>query len=241
MRGALRGLSSVLIVAGVLLLIDAGVTVGWQEPVSAYLAHRQQSRLAVRLTELEQTGPTALETRALAAIRSQSKRISFLARSLRRRVPEGGALGRITIPKIGASFVVVNGTQPADLRKGPGLYEQTSLPGVHGTVAIAGHRTTYLAPFRHIDRLTTGDTIRIEMPYGVFTYAVEKHVIVDPDALWVIHDVSYDRLVLSACSPLYSASQRIVVFARLVRTQPRGTAASRTLVEKPQGLRGSGR
>ncbi len=240
MTGALRGLSSVLIVAGVLLLADAGVTVGWQEPVSAYLAHRQQSRLADRLTVIEHAAPTPVEVRALATIPGPATRMAFLARSLRRRTPAGGPLGRITIPKIGASFVVVNGTQAADLRKGPGLYEQTPLPGLGGTVAVAGHRTTYLAPFRHIDRLKPGDTVRLSMPYGVFTYAVEKHVIVAPDALWVIHRVAYDHLVLSACSPLYSASQRIVVFARLIRSQPRGAASTRTLVQSPSGLSSSG-
>jgi sortase A len=240
-RSALRGLSSVLIVAGVLLVVDAGVTVGWQEPVSAYLAQRQQDRLGARLAALERAAPSALQTRALAAIRGQSRRIAFLARSLRRQVPAGGALGRIEIPKLGASFVVVNGTQPADLRRGPGVYEQTPLPGVHGTVAIAGHRTTYLAPFRHVDRLVAGDTIRVQMPYGVFTYAVERRLIVRPDALWVIDRVGHDRLVLSACHPLYSANRRIVVFAKLVGTEARGAAASRTLVEQPSGLSRSGR
>jgi sortase A len=232
MRSALRHFANVLIVAGVLLLADAGLTVAWQEPMSAYLAHRQQGRLSKRLVELDRAAPTALEGKALAAIHGQSRRIAFLARSLRRRVPEGGALGRIVIPKIGASFVVVDGTGTADLRKGPGLYEQTPLPGVHGTVAIAGHRTTYLAPFRHVDRLDAGDTIRIELPYGVFTYSVEKRLVVKPDALWVTHRVGHDRLVLSACHPLYSASKRIIVFARLVSTRARGATVTRTLVEK---------
>jgi sortase A len=244
MRGALRGLSSVLIVAGVLLLADAGLTVAWQEPVSAYLAHRQQGRLSDRLADLEHALPTALERRALAAIRDQRRRMAFLARSLKRRTGEGDAIGRIRIPKIGASFVVVNGTQAPDLRKGPGLYEQTPLPGVGGTTAIAGHRTTYLAPFRHIDRLATGDTITLEEPYGTFTYSVERRLIVTPDALWVIRRVAHDRLVLSACHPLYSAAKRIVVFARLVRSDARGAAGSQTLVEAvrhPSGLAGTSR
>jgi sortase A len=87
-------------------------------------------------------------------------------------------------------------------------------------VAIAGHRTTYLAPFRHIDALAPGDQIMVKMPYGQFTYVVQYHKIVVPTALWVTKDVGYERLVLSACNPLYSAAQRIIVFARLQDVQP---------------------
>ncbi len=245
MRRVLHGLSTALIVAGALLLADAGLTLVWQEPVSAFLAHRQQSRLSKRLHALEGAAPSGLERRALAALRGERQRMAFLARSLKRRTAEGSALGRIRIPKIGASFVVVKGTSHDDLTKGPGFYPQTPLPGISGTVAIAGHRTTYLAPFRRIDHLSHGDPIVVEMPYGRFSYVAERRLIVLPTALWVLHRVGHDRLVLSACHPLYSAARRIVVFARLVRSEPRGAAlggsTARTLVEEPSGLSGSGR
>jgi sortase A len=226
-RRALRGLSTVLIVAGALLLVDAVLTVVWQEPVSAFLAARQQDRLSTRLKTLERELPSPLEQRTLSVLHGDRERIAFLARSLRRRTPEGGPVGRIRIPRIGASFVVVNGTSTSDLQKGPGVYPQTPLPGVPGTTAIAGHRTTYLAPFRHIDELGHGDTIELDMPYGRFTYVVERHRIVKPTALWVIGRVAYDRLVLSACHPLYSAAKRIVVFARLRQVVPLGAALPR--------------
>src|SRR5262249_30762658 len=74
--------------------------------------------------------------------------------------------------------------------------------------------------------LRKGDSITVTMPYGRFTYTVERRRIVDPNAIWVIDRVGYNRLVLTACHPLYSAAQRIVVFARLVRTQPLGAAAA---------------
>ncbi len=93
-------------------------------------------------------------------------------------------------------------------------------------MAIAGHRTTYLAPFRHIDALKSGDRISLKMPYGLFTYVVQYRKIVLPTALWVTKNVGYDRLVLSACNPLYSAAQRIIVFARLQGVQPLGSARS---------------
>ena len=226
MRAALRHFANVLIVAGVLLMADAVLTVVWQEPLSAYLAHRQQGKLSKNLVALDRAGVSPLEARALSAIDDQSARMAFLGRSLRRRVPDGGALGRIEIPKIGASFVFVDGTNTADLRKGPGLYEETPMPGAGGTTAIAGHRTTYGSPFRHVDELKAGDTIRLRLPYGVFEYSVEKTLIVKPTALWVTRRVGHDRLVLSACHPLYSAAKRIIVFARLASTKARGAAAT---------------
>ncbi len=91
-------------------------------------------------------------------------------------------------------------------------------------MAVAGHRTTYLAPFRDIDQLGNRDQVVLQMPYADFTYQVERNRIVPPGATWVTRRIAYDRLVLTACHPLYSASERIVVFARLVRTVPRGAA-----------------
>ena len=221
---SLRALSTVLIVAGTLLILDAGVTLAWQEPVSAIYADIQQSHLRSQLDHLEANALAPRLRRALRKLPSSGKKIAFLARMERRTVAEGHALGRIKIPKIGASFVVVQGTNTSDLQKRPGHYPATPLPGVHGTVAIAGHRTTYLAPFRHIDELKHGDTIRLEMPYGLFTYSVMRVQVVKPTALWITEPVGYDQLVLSACHPLYSASHRIVVFARQVSVLPRGQA-----------------
>jgi sortase A len=106
------------------------------------------------------------------------------------------------------------------LRTGPGAYPDTPLPGGGGTTAIAGHRTTYLAPFRDIDKLKRGDAIELEMPYGRFTYSVQGHEIVDPSDVGVVKPVGYERLVLTACHPLYSAAERIVVSARLTRVVP---------------------
>ena len=131
---------------------------------------------------------------------------------------------RLALPRIGLEAVVVEGTDGASLRNGPGHYPDTPLPGVRGTVGIAGHRTTYGAPFRDIADLRPGDPVHVRMPYATFTYEVERTRIVAPTAVEVVRRVSYDRLVLSACHPLYSAAQRIVVFARLVRAEPRGAA-----------------
>lgn len=224
MRRPLRALSTVLIVSGLLMLTDAALTVAWQEPVSALYAQIVQGRLNGDLHRLELAKPSAADLAALRSLDSERTRMAFLARALRRSSQPGDAVGRIRIPRVGASFVVVDGTDSASLRKGPGIYDDTPFPGAPGTVAIAGHRTTYLAPFRHIDRLRPGDPISLEMPYGLFTYRVQQTKIVDPSDVAVIKRVGYDRLVLSACNPLYSAAQRIVVFARLEASQPRGAA-----------------
>ena len=223
-RRPLRALSTVLIIAGVLMLADAALTVLWQEPVSGLYARIVQDRLGDDLHDLELAQPSAVELAALDALESQQRRMAFLARRLRVTARPGDAVGRIRIPKIDASFVVVDGTDTASLRKGPGIYDQVPFPGAPGTTAIAGHRTTYLAPFRNIDKLKKGDEISVEMPYGRFTYEVEKRRIVAPTEVSVIKRVGFDRLVLSACHPLYSAAQRIVVFARLVSSQARGAA-----------------
>jgi sortase A len=225
MRRALRALSTVLIVTGALLIADAGVTLAWQEPLSALYARVTQNRLGGDLKRLEAQPLSPQDRRMLSRVgHDERRRIAVLARSLRRTVEEGQALGRIQIPRIKANYVVVQGTQASSLRKGPGHYPSTSMPGLPGTVAIAGHRTTYLAPFRHVDQLKAGDRITLTMPYGKFTYTVGKTQIVKPTALWVTKAVGHDRLVLSACHPLYSASHRIIVFARLVDTQARGPA-----------------
>ena len=224
MRSALRAFSTVLIACGVLLLLDAGLTLTWQEPVSALYAKLTQGQLNGDLEDLEKEGPTALEQRVLRDLDDEQRRLAFLGRSLKQRLDGGEAAGRLRIPAIGLKQVVLDGTADAHLRKGPGLFPETPFPGSGGTTAIAGHRTTYGAPFRSIDDLERDDTIVVEMPYARFEYRVQQKRIVDPDAFWVTKRVGYERLVLSACHPLYSAAQRIVVFARQVRVEPRGRA-----------------
>jgi sortase A len=106
---------------------------------------------------------------------------------------------------------------------------------VPGTTAIAGHRTTYLAPFRHIDELRQGEPIVLEMPYARFTYRVVDSRVVLPTDVSVLDPVGYSRLVLSACTPLFSATHRLIVFARLTSTVPLGAARLPRAVTRPGG------
>jgi sortase A len=215
-RRSLRVLSAVMAAAGVLLLADGVATLLWEEPVSSLYARVQQDRLEDRLAALERRGPPAGERR----VADPARRLRFAARAARRRAREGDPVGRLRAAAIGLDAVVVHGIDGATLRKGPGHYPQTTLPGARGTVAIAGHRTTYGAPFRRLDELERGDRIELATPYGSFAYGVERTRVLAPSAQWVIRRVAYDRLVLTACHPLYSADRRIVVFARLERSTP---------------------
>jgi sortase A len=220
MRRLIRDISSVLIISGLLLVLDAGLTLVWQEPVTAVVAMIKRGEINKRYLSFKTAPLTPTDRHVFRTLETMNERISFLARREARQVSTGAAIGRIVIKKIGASFDVVQGTDTSSLEKGPGHYPGTAFPGLGQTVAIAGHRTTYLAPFRHIDSLSPGDQIILKMPYARFTYVVQYHKIVLPTALWVTNNVGYERLVLSACNPLYSAAQRIIVFARLQEVQP---------------------
>jgi sortase A len=219
-RRLLRDLSSVLIISGLLLVLDAAVTLVWQEPLTAVIAMVRHDQTDKRLLSLRTAPLTGDDRRVLANLKTIRERIAYLARRESRQGRTGQAVGRIDIPKIHANFVVVQGTDEQSLEKGPGHYPGTAFPGQGRTVAIAGHRTTYLAPFRHVDALAPGDRIVLDMSYARFVYSVQFRRIVAPTALWVTHNVGYERLVLSACHPLYSAAQRIIVFARLRSETP---------------------
>jgi sortase A len=127
----------------------------------------------------------------------------------------GAPVGIISIPKIGVSMVVVEGTDAAQLRSGPGHYPGTPLPGEAGNVAIAGHRTTYLHPFYDLDQLATGDPIDILTAQGLFRYRVVSSRSVDPTDVAVVAPTLTPTLTLTTCNPRYSATQRLVVQASL--------------------------
>jgi sortase A len=215
-----RLISATLMLAGVLLLADVLVTLVWQEPVTGLIAIVKRHDLNRRYLSYSSMPLTNSEQVSLQRLANADERIAFLARQDAQRVPTGAAIGRLTIPKIGVAYEVVQGTSTEDLELGPGHYSSTAFPGLGDTVAIAGHRTTYLAPFRNINELHRGDRIELSMPYGTFHYVVESQRVVTPNAWWITRNLGYERLVLSACNPLYSASQRIAVFARLASVQP---------------------
>jgi sortase A len=116
----------------------------------------------------------------------------------------------------------VNGTDHDSLKKGPGRDLRTFMPGENRLIYIAGHRTTYLAPFSHIDSLRRGDRVTLDVPYGAFTYSVTRHRIVVATDLSVLRSPRHELLELQACHPRFFASHRYIVYARLIRVAPRG-------------------
>lgn len=134
------------------------------------------------------------------------------------KVP-GRAVAILVIPRIHLDMIVVEGTDTEALKKGPGHYVQTAYPWEdHGRVGIAGHRTTYGAPFWSLDRLRPGDPIILETEYGVFRYVVTRTAITPPSGILpsgrsVLEQTERPTLVLTTCNPRFSASQRLVVFA----------------------------
>jgi sortase A len=154
-------------------------------------------------------------------------------------VPEGEPAAHLRIPKIGVDKIVVEGVALPDLKKGPGHYPDSPLPGQKGNAAIAGHRTTYGAPFNRIDELAAGDEIFVETVQGKFRYLVTEQLIVSPTQVDVLDDKGDNRLTLTACHPKFSARQRIVVVAVLAPdevVQPRPTRAVGDAPAAPSAL-----
>jgi sortase A len=230
-----RRLGVVLAVLGVLVAAYAAVVVLWRDPATDLYARWKQHELNQELDEAfaEQEPIIASSSfddesdgrKLTKAERVQVEKLAVAraANQLHAKLKLGKALGRLTVPRLGLKTVFVQGTRwGPDLSQGPGHYPQSSLPGVGRTMAIAGHRTTFGAPFRHIDSLRSGDSITVALPYATFHYRVFEHEIVDNEDWSIIRDRGFDTLVLSACHPLYSAAKRWVVFARLFQVDPAG-------------------
>ena len=224
MRRVAYILSVALITAGIVIGADIAMTLAWKEPLSTIYGSIKQGEAEDSLAALEDEFPSPADLRAVRgrgdgggdeSDAEVDQRVVQLAGLFADRVHTGQGIGRIEIPSIGADYVVVQGTDTASLQKGPGHYPETAFPGQGKTIGIAGHRTTYLAPFREINEVADGDEITLDMPYGSFTYTVQKHEIVDPSQTEIVDNVGYERLVLTACHPLYSAAQRWAVFAKL--------------------------
>ena len=127
----------------------------------------------------------------------------------------GDPVARLVIPKIGLDKIIVSGVAVDDLRKGPGHFPDTPLPGEHGNASVAGHRTTFGAPFNRVDELASGDRIETTTVKGTFVYLVSDIRIVRPDQYDVVGPTDEDVLTLVSCHPKLSATNRIIVRAVL--------------------------
>jgi sortase A len=223
-----RRFAAVLILAGILLVGYAAATAFWRDPITDLYARWQQHRLddalAASIVAFEESEAelAAQRSDAAQAIDDVERRRQLIAAAQRfdRRLKIGQPVGRIVVPRLTLNKVFIHGTRwRQDLSRGPGHFPQTEIPAIGQTVAIAGHRTTFGAPFRYINKLREGDEITLELPYGTFRYVVFTHKIVDNSDWSIVRPRGFDALVLSACHPLYSAAKRWVVFARLLSVE----------------------
>lgn len=210
MRRFARLSGTLLIVAGAGTLAWAVTVWQWQDPLT-FLLNRLEQR------ELSEAFDSRLErSRELLATSASPADLLASASRWRKSSRRGDAIGRIAIPRIGLEAVVVNGTDPEALKRGPGRYLGSAMPGEGELVYVAGHRTTYGAPFSKIDRLRKGDRVRVELPYGTFEYAVTGRRIVEASELSVLRSKGFEQLALQACHPRFFATQRIIVYAKPV-------------------------
>lgn len=150
--------------------------------------------------------------------------------------PNGEAVAVLRIPKIGVDKAIVEGVGVPDLKKGPGHYPGTPLPGQPGNAAIAGHRTTYGAPFFRLNELGPGDTILVTTRQGNFRYRVDETKVVKPSQTEVLNQTLGARLTLTTCNPRFSASQRLVVVATLTG-DPAPAPPPTTIPDVPAGTK----
>ena len=222
MRRIARIVGALLVVVGVLTLAWAVVVWRWQDPFTALYTHFQQAQLSHTYDKRASAFRPRVTHGNLASVQRQ---VASEARAYRRAVHTADPIGRLRIGRIGLNMVVVQGTDHETLKKGPGHYLGSALPGEGHLIYVAGHRTTYLAPFAAINNIRIGDYITFEVPYGTFTYRVTRHYVVADNAVAVLKDTGTEILRLQACHPRFFATHRYLVDAKLVNVAPRGGTA----------------
>ena len=208
MRLVLRSVGELCITAGLILLLFVAYEL-WG--TGAY-TQAQQHKLGDELTRSWNTTPSA-------------------GKVTTERVRLGHGLAQIRIPRLGKGFhyVIIEGVSVADLRKGPGHYPGTAMPGQIGNFVVSGHRTTYLAPFNKLGELRAGDRILIDTRTSQYVYKVTSTKVVQPSNVSVAAPVPErpranptKRLItLTTCNPKYSAAQRLIIYGQLTSTTPR--------------------
>jgi sortase A len=219
MRRALRIVGLVMIVGGVLGLAWTVTVWQWQDPLTGLYTRWEQRHLAEQYDHAFTRWQPPPSTVAPADSTTARQDVAREAAAYRNDTRRGQAIGRLVVGRI--DMVLVNGTDHDSLRRGPGRDLRTYMPGQNRLVYIAGHRTTYLAPFSHIDNIRNGDYIRVEVPYGTFTYRATRHEIVPATDLAMLRSPRHELLRLQACHPRFFATHRYIVDARLVSVQPR--------------------
>ena len=124
-----------------------------------------------------------------------------------------GVVGRLEIPRLGVSVMVVEGVDDNDLKRAVGHIPGTALPGESGNVGIAGHRDTFFRPLRSIQ---LDDTITVSTLQGASRYRVVSTNVVRPEDIQVLYPTGRASLTLVTCFPfdyVGSAPKRFIVRA----------------------------
>jgi sortase A len=239
MRRLARAVGLVLAVAGALTLVWAVVVWRWEDPFTGLYTTWQQHRLEGQLNREFQEYARPRPALAVQNTGAEAHRLGLAAARLRRTADAGQPIGRIVIPRLGLNMILVNGTDEGSLTRGPGRDLRSYMPGQNRLVYIAGHRTTYLAPFSHIEEIRAGDFITLEMPYATFRYRAARHVIVPANDLAVLRSPRHELLALQACHPRFFATHRYIVYARLRSVKLRDGASLPVQVLAAAGSTGS--
>ena len=230
-RRLIRVLGTLLVIGGAGLLGWSLLVWQWQDPFTYLLMQREQRVLAQRFEE--RVAEFRPSTTALAGADDAS--LAAQARRYRRASGRGQAIARIRVPKLDLNVIVVNGTDKDTLKTGPGRHLATFMPGEGELAYVAGHRTTYGAPFSHIDRLKRGDRVEVELPYATFGYAVTGRRIVPATYVQALDSRGREELALQACWPRFFASQRIIVYAKPVQVTSRVERRATTVAVGAEG------
>jgi sortase A len=221
---AIRLSGALLIAAGSLAIVWALVVWQWQDPFTNLYTRWEQHKLAARYSTLLTTykpQPAKHVEESGEWIAAERREVAAEAKQYRLHLHRGDPVGRLKIPRLGLNAIVVNGTDHDSLTKGPGRYLGSYMPGEHELVYIAGHRTTYLAPFAHVDSLRLGDRVTFELPYATFVYSIRWHNIVPADNVARLQSHHREVLALQACHPRFFATHRYIAYAVLLRVEPR--------------------
>ena len=213
MRRLARIVGTVMIVAGLGALAWALTVWKWQDPFTAVLNRQDQRALSQSLERgFEAFGARAKPVSSPILRKSLTRNATRWRKGLKR----GEAVGRLRVPRLDLTAVMVNGTDTETLKRGPGRYLGSAVPGEGELVYVAGHRTTYGAPFSQIDKLRTGDSVYVDMPYATIRYRITGYRIVAATQLSVLKSRGYEELALQACHPRFFATQRYIAYAKPV-------------------------
>jgi sortase A len=219
----LRLTGTLLAIVGIGMLAWAVTVWRWQDPVTSVYTYLEQRELEQRYDELLASS-VRLATSAPAGTPMRdatAEEIAEAAASLREALRQGDVVGRLEIPRLGLSAMIVEGTDTDSLKRGPGRYQRLFLPGEGELIYVAGHRTTYAAPFSRIDELRPGDEVTVEVPYGRFVYRITRHRIVEETEVSVLKSPGEEVLALQACHPRFFASHRYIAYAEPVSVEAR--------------------